>query len=306
MRAPVIVVGGEALIDLVPVGTDNGDPVLAARPGGGPFNVAMGAARLGCVVSMLTRLSTDAFGQTLLAGLRAAGVRTDLVQRGPEPTSLAVAGIGEDGSAEYGFYVEGTADRLVRAPAALPPGTSAFVAGTLGMVLEPGASAYETLLRRAHAAQVLTVLDPNIRPDLIADAGAYRARFRSWLSTVDILKLSADDAEWLGGDVPDWLAAGPSAVVLTLGGQGIEAHTAAGSIKVPPVPVTVADTVGAGDTVLATLLYGLDRRTALSREAVRALDEQAWQALLADCAAAAAWTCARTGAQSPSVAQLHA
>nr|WP_133850178.1 carbohydrate kinase [Labedaea rhizosphaerae] len=300
----MIVVGGEALIDMVPVGTDNGDPAFAARPGGGPFNVAVGAARLGCPVSMLTRLSTDAFGEKLLAGLRSAGVHTDLVQRGPEATSLAVTGIGDDGSAEYRFYVDGTADRLVRAPA-LPPGTSAFVAGTLGMVLEPGASAYEALLRRAHTDRALTVLDPNIRPDLIADPDAYRARFWSWLSTVDILKLSAEDAEWLGGDVRGWLAAGPSAVVLTLGGQGLEAVTAAATIKAPPVPVTVADTVGAGDTVLATLLYGLHERDALRRDAVRALDEQTWRAVLDDCAAAAAWTCARTGAQSPTVAQLR-
>lgn len=302
----MIVVGGEALIDLVPVGSDNGDPAFAARPGGGPFNVAVGAARLGCTVSMLTRLSTDAFGERLLAGLRSAGVRTDLVQRGPEPTTLAVAGIGDDGSAVYTFYVDGTADRFVQAPAALPAGTSAFVAGTNGMVLEPGASAYEALLRRAHAEHVLTVLDPNVRPDLIADPDAYRARFRSWLPAVDVLKLSEQDAQWLGGDVRDWLAAGPSAVVLTLGEQGIEAHTTDGAIKAPSVPVAVADTVGAGDTVLATVLYGLDKRDALSREAVRGLDEPTWRAVLDDCAAAAAWTCARTGAQSPSVAQLRA
>lgn len=305
MRALVIVVAGEALIDLVPVGTDHGDPTFAARPGGGPFNVAVGAARLGCAVSMLTRLSTDAFGETLLAGLRSAGVHTDLVQRGPEPTSLAVAGIGADGSADYAFHVDGTADRLVEAPAAFPT-DAAFVVGTLGLVLEPGATAYEALLHRAHAAGALTVLDPNIRPGLIADADAYRARFRTWLASVDVLKLSADDGAWLGEDVRGWLAAGPSVVVVTRGGQGMEAHTPAGTIKVAPAPVTVVDTVGAGDTALAALLSGLHQRGALDRDALRALDGATWHEVLADCAAAAAWTCARAGAGAPSRAQLRA
>lgn len=124
----MIVVAGEALIDLVPQGvpTDGGPvtelPALAPRLGGGPYNTAVALGRLGSSVAFCSRVSRDAFGEALLGGLRAAGVDVSPVQRGDEPTTLAVASIGADGSAGYSFYVEGTADRLFAVPEALPHG----------------------------------------------------------------------------------------------------------------------------------------------------------------------------------------
>lgn len=214
----MIVVGGEALIDLVPVAEPPG--ALLPRPGGGPYNTALALGRLGAEVAFCSRVSADGFGTSLLAGLRAAGVDLSLVQRGAEPTTLAVPSLAPDGSAAYGFYVEGTADRLFQLPPALPAGVRALALGTCSLVLEPGASAYEALLRRESGRGLLTLLDPNIRPALIADPAAYRARFLSWLPYVGVLKLSQEDAAWLGGRVGDWLAAGPAAVVLTRGAGG--------------------------------------------------------------------------------------
>lgn len=74
----------------------------------------------GAPCSFLSRISVDAFGDALLLRLRESDVGTDLVQRGPEPTSLAVVALACDGSARYSFYTDGTADRLVRDPGALP------------------------------------------------------------------------------------------------------------------------------------------------------------------------------------------
>ena len=180
---PVIVVAGEALIDLVPQGTRPRAPLPALLPrrGGGPYNTAVALGRLGSPAAFCSRVSTDAFGEALLDGLRGGGVDTSLVQRGAEPTTLAVADIGAGRSAGYGFYVEGTADRLFTLPPALPAAARALSLGTCSLVLEPGASAYESLLRREAGAGVFTALDPNIRAGLIPDADAYRARFRSWL-----------------------------------------------------------------------------------------------------------------------------
>src|SRR5262245_52384471 len=109
----MIVVGGEALIDLVPeLSTmDNMLALLRPFPGGGPYNVAITVGRLEAPVRFLSRLSTDGFGEALLRRLYQSGVDTSLIQRGDEPTTLAVAGIGPDGSARYSFHVEGTADR---------------------------------------------------------------------------------------------------------------------------------------------------------------------------------------------------
>ncbi|MFF5443767.1 carbohydrate kinase [Streptomyces sp. NPDC012888] len=288
----MIVVAGEALMDLVPVAEPPG--ALLPRPGGGPYNTALALGRLGAEVAFCSRMSTDGFGDALLAGLRAAGVDLSLVRRGPEPTALAVPSLRPDGSAVYGFYVEGTADRLFSLPGALPPAARALALGTCSLVLEPGATAYEALLHREAGRGMITLLDPNIRPALIGDPRAYRSRFRSWLPSVSVLKLSEEDAEWLGGRPEDWLAAGAGAVVLTRGADGLAVRTREGAEHtVPAVRVPVADTIGAGDTVNAALLHRLCRPGPVD-----------WPDALAYAARAAALTCTRPGAQPPFAAEL--
>jgi len=294
VSATRIVVGGEALVDLVPTG----DATLQPRLGGGPLNVAVTAGRLGAPVAFLSRVSTDAFGDAILGRLTESGVDAALVQRGPEPTTLAVVALGEGGAARYSFYTEGTADRLVADPGPLP-GADAVSLGTLSLVLEPGASVYEAVLHREAAAGRLTVLDPNIRPALVPDTAAYRARFRTWLPSVGLLKLSEDDADWLGGGVRSWLEAGVTAVVLTLGDAGLEVWTAAHRVHVCAPEVPVVDTIGAGDTVHGALLAWLHATGALSRRALAALDAPAWTEALHFAARAAAITVSRAGADPP-------
>ncbi|MFE0456158.1 carbohydrate kinase [Streptomyces sp. NPDC058914] len=300
----MIVVAGEALIDLVPQGPG---ALAALQPalGGGPYNTAVALGRLGSPTAFCSRTSHDAFGEALLDGLREAGVEVSAVQRGPEPTTLAVATIDGNGSAAYSFYVEGTADRLFTVPADLPAGTRAVSFGTCSLVLEPGASAYEKLMRSAAAQGLFTALDPNIRPGLIPDADAYRARFRSWLPSVSLLKLSEEDARWLGGTPREWLSAGPSAVVITHGGDGLTAFTQDGAVyPVPGEKVDVVDTIGAGDTVNAALLHGLSALDALSPATLAGLGREGWERLLRYAARAAAITCSRAGAEPPYAAEV--
>ncbi|MEU8453575.1 carbohydrate kinase family protein [Streptomyces griseoaurantiacus] len=304
----MIVVAGEALIDLVPQGA-GALAALTPALGGGPYNTAVALGRLGSPTAFCSRVSRDPFGEALLERLLESGVDVSAVQRGPEPTSLAVATLDEGGSAAYSFYVEGTADRLFTVPQGLPEGTRAVSFGTCSLVLEPGASAYEELLREASGRGLFTALDPNVRTGLIADPDAYRARFRSWLPSVTLLKLSAEDAEWLGGTPREWLEAGPAAVVVTHGGDGLTAFVrepgGVDSVYVAPgEKVDVVDTIGAGDTVNAALLHGLAARDALSTAALTGLGPEGWQRLLRFAARAAAVTCSRAGAEPPYAAEL--
>lgn len=312
----VIVVGGEALVDLVPVAGERGAlrPLLP-RPGGGPYNTAVAVGRLGAPVAFLSRVSTDGFGDAVVDRLRDSRVRTDLVQRGPEPTTLAVVTLADDGSARYSFHVQGTADRLVADPGPLPDDVTMLSLGTLSLLLEPGASVYETVLRREAARGRLTVLDPNIRAGLIDDPAAYRARFTSWLPDIGVLKVSEDDARWLGELPPDgdvaplvaaWLAAGVTAVVLTRGGAGLTAVTADLRVDVPAAPARVVDTIGAGDTVHAAVLVWLHGRDVRSAGDVAKLDRAAWTDGLGFAARAAAVTVSRVGAEPPFRAELDA
>lgn len=301
----MIVVAGEALIDLVPQGTG---ALAGLKPalGGGPYNTAVALGRLGTRTAFCSRVSYDAFGEALLDGLREAGVDVSVVQRGVEPTTLAVATIDGRGSAAYSFYVEGTADRLFSAPPELPAGTRAVSFGTCSLVLEPGASAYEELMRSAAAQGVFTALDPNIRSGLIPDPDAYRARFKSWLPSVSLLKLSEEDALWLGGTPREWLALGPAAVVITQGGDGLTVFTRDGAVhSVPGEKVDVVDTIGAGDTVNAALLHSLSTQDALSAAALEGLGATGWARLLRFAARAAAITCSRAGAEPPYASELE-
>lgn len=291
----VILVGGEALVDLVP----GPGGTLLPRLGGGPFTVAVALGRLGAEVGLLARVSTDAFGAAQVRRLAEAGVHTGLVQRGGEPTALAVASVGADGSASYTFYLAGTAAAAFADPGPLPPAVLSL--GSLGLVIEPAAAAYEAVLRREAAAGRLVALDPNVRPALIEDAGAWRERFEGWLPGVGLLKLSTEDAAWLapGTRPPDavarWLRRGPRAVVLTAGSGGLTVYTRSGpSVHVPAAPVVVADTIGAGDTVQAALLARLQGVADLD-----ALPEPAWREVLDFAARAAAVTCSRSGADPP-------
>lgn len=308
----MIVVGGEALVDLVPgeSNPDSGVRPLWPRLGGGPYNVALAAGRLDAPVSFLSRVSNDRFGVALLKRLEESSVDVSMVQRGAEPTTLAVVALDETGSAHYTFYTEGTADRLVNDPGPLPESTFALSLGTLGMVLEPGATAYESLLRRAAADGVLTALDPNIREALIVDAAAYRARFASWLPHVRLLKLSVEDAAWLAGGADpvaaarSWLDTGVHAVVLTRGGDGLSVLTAGGiDVTMPTAPATLVDTIGAGDTVQGALLAWLHQRGAGD---LTVLDEADWRQALRYAARAAAVTVSRSGAEPPWTAELTA
>ena len=177
MSAAPIVVGGEALYDLVAGPGDDAD-TLTGHAGGGPFNVARTIGRLRQPVAFLGRLSTDRLGATHARMLTEDGVGLECVVRSDDPTTLALASVDDDGVASYGFYTAATAAAGLTpqaALAALPQHVAALHVGTLGLVLEPLASAMEAVVERL-AGRTMVVVDPNCRPQAIADPAPYRAR----------------------------------------------------------------------------------------------------------------------------------
>ena len=185
----MILVGGEALYDLVLQGP--GDD-LQGHPGGGPFNTARTVGRLAQPVAYLGRLSSDRFGRRLEAILADDGVGLDCVVRTDEPTTLALAEVDDAGVARYRFYERGTAAPGLTPEAALevlPPAVDILHVGTLGLALEPVASALEAVVERV-TARALVAVDPNCRPWVIADAADYRARLDRVLARTHLLQLS--------------------------------------------------------------------------------------------------------------------
>ncbi len=305
----MIVVCGEALIDLVPLGVDGG---YSARPGGSPANVAVGLGRLGVPVQLLSRLAADPLGRRLAAHVRAAHVDTSLSAVSAAPTTLAVVTLDDDGKAEYAFYVDGAADggwRVEDLPAALPDGAPLHVSGSLALAVPSMGDAVQALLVRERGRRVLA-LDPNVRPRLARDEQALRARLDAWLPLVDLVKVSSDDLAWLAPGVPveevaaDWRSRGPALVVVTRGEDGVHARTAGGATDLPGPDVDVVDTVGAGDAFMAGLLCALLADGDLAPVALPALDPQALRAALAFAQRVAALTCTRVGADPPWRAEL--
>lgn len=307
----MIVVCGEALVDLVPVAA--GGP-YAARPGGSPANVAVGLGRLGHEVALLARLSTDPFGRLLRDHLSASSVDLAAAVAAPEPTTLAVVSLDEAGQADYAFYVAGAADGgwdLAQLPAALPDGAALHVSGSLALAVPSMGDALEALLERERGRRVLA-LDPNVRPLLVSDGPALRARLDRWLALVDLVKVSDEDLAWLAPGEPveeiarRWRARGPAVVVVTRGGKGVHALGPAGAVDLPARPVEVADTVGAGDSFMGGLLAALAERGLLGRAALDALEEADLVATLGFAAEVAAVTCSRPGADPPWRSELPA
>lgn len=306
----MIVVSGEALMDVFAAGDTPAGVMLDARIGGSPLNVAIGLARLAQPVAFFGALSSGFLGDRLLAALRAEGVDTACTARLDAPTTLGLVGLSASGVPSYAFYGAGAADRLLPLSAlASVPAAPAYHFGSFAMVVEPVAATQRALVEREFQRSVIAY-DPNIRLNVEPDLARWRDTLAWMLPRTQLLKVSDEDLGLLypGADIAQlasvWLAAGVALVIVTRGAQGASAWTAAHQIEAQPVAVKVVDTVGAGDTFQAALLACLAERGLLSREALRSLSAEALGAALRFATRAAAIACSRRGADLPRRAEL--
>ena len=307
----MLIVCGEALLDVFAAGDTATGMALEARVGGSPFNLAVGLARLGQPVAFFSAVSTGFMGERLMRTLRDEGVNTSAVLRTDAPTTLSVVGLDAAGVPSYAFYGERGADRQLplAALASVPGGITAINVGSYATVVEPIASTLRALVEREHGG-ALIAYDPNIRLNVEPDLQRWRDQLAWMLPRTHLLKISDEDLGLLEPGVsPDAfahlaLAQGVKAVVVTRGAEGAVAWTAQVRASTPPVPVTVIDTVGAGDTFQAALLTWLAEHGALSADALGALTATQLQHALAFAARAAAITCSRRGADMPRRSEL--
>lgn len=297
---------GEALIDMLPRTSTQGEACFAPYAGGAVFNTAIALGRLGAPSAFFSGVSNDMLGEILADTLTASRVDTRYLARSDRPTTVAFVKL-VNGQATYAFYDEATAGRMlaeVDLPE-LPAGVSTLFLGGISLVNDPAASTYEALQARECGTRV-TMVDPNIRPGFIAGKEvAYRSRIGRMLARADIVKLSDEDLHWLEGqgDLTELargiLARGPKVVFITEGAKGARAVTMTQDIFVAAQKVAVVDTVGAGDTFNAGVLAALHQAGALTKAGIAALSDSTLSEALSLGTRAAAVTVSRAGANPP-------
>jgi fructokinase len=285
-----ILVVGEALVDIV-----YGREIV----GGSPANVALGLGRMGADVEFLTAIADDARGARISAHLDASGVRVLPASRTLVRTSTARVQLNEDGGAEYDFDISWMLPGIVQSD------HDVLHVGSIACFLEPGASTLVRMLSDLRPLGAWVSFDPNIRPALL-DGVDVTGRVEQIAAVARVVKLSDEDARAIypGLTLPEvatWLLGlGPELVVITRGGEGMLLVSPHHTVTVAAPRVPVVDTVGAGDTVMAALLAHL---TCTERWSFSAAD---LSELGNFCAAAAAITVRRAGADLPTDAEVAA
>lgn len=309
----MILVCGEALIDLFVSAPGQLEMSARAVAGGSPFNVAIGLARLGVRTAFFGGISRDHFGAFLADRLSREGVEDGFLVRTDRLSTISIVATTDDGQPNYTFHGEGAADRsllLAHLPSVLPDDIQALTF-SYSMAVEPVGTTFAALAQREHRRRVISV-DPNVRPAAVGDKQSWAAAAERFYRMATVIKASDEDVRiaWGGRlSIADaaayWLTCGARLVVVTEGVRGATAFTAAGSVSVPGRSVVVRDTVGAGDTFHAALLAQLAKTGRLHPQAIAALDLSAIRELLAYATIAAAITVSRDGADLPTATDIE-
>ena len=303
----MILVGGENLMDMIQVDNHDQNALFKAIPGGSPYNLALAAGRQGVRVGYVTPISEDSNGDQLVANLLGSNVQL-LGPRVPEPTSLAMVNI-EGGTPSYAFYREGTAERLVnlhKLTKNLTDDVAILHIGSLALTGGSDALVWEEFLGKAMDRGIKVSLDPNVRPSLVAEPDVYRQRIKRLMTKVDILKLSDEDLLWLFNENTDESSAlselraiaNAELLILTRGSKG---SSICHNDKWHPAPAysvdKLSDTVGAGDTFMASVLVWLIKNENMKRLGVLELKEK--QDLQYYAGKAASLSCKKQGCNPP-------
>ena len=304
MTAEVLVIG-EALIDIViPL---DGEP--AEHVGGSPANVAIGLSRLGHPTRLATHIGTDPRGARIaeLMAAESVGLSSDSITA--ERTPTAAATLDAAGVATYQFDLDW---RLEPERVSLPAGGHVHT-GSIAATLSPGGAAVAAMVAAARE-QATVSYDPNARPSLMGDPAEARVVIEALISQSDVVKASDEDAAWLYPGTPvvevlqNWAALGPAVCAITQGGAEAVVLVAGQVHRLPTLPTTVVDTVGAGDSFMAGLISGLLDAGLLGGQPARArLYAATWDDVLPAvqrALACAAITVSRAGANPPTRAEL--
>ncbi len=304
----MILCGGDALIDFVPV-TRDGEEAFVPKPGGAVLNTATALARLGQEVTFLGGVSTDLFGDQLIRHMEREGIETAHVTRTPHDSTLAFVTLA-GGEARYAFYDDTSAGRRWTGVDQVPNANCLHIA-SVTLIADPSASAYAELAERVSPSMVVS-LDPNCRPTLIRDREPYAERIKRIAKVSHIVRFSDEDFEYLYPNTAeatvaqDLLNGMSKLILISRGPSGATAYWHGGRINMDALPVALADSIGAGDTFHAGVLAALERVGKLTHDGLANLDQRMVEDALWFASTAAALNCEKLGCNPPDLAEVEA
>ena len=270
-----VVIGsiGELLVEFVCSEKDGGNlrpaPYVGPFPSGAPGIFIDQAARIarafGGRAMFAGAVGEDAFGRVILHRLREGGVDPGLIRviQGV-PTGTAHVSYNTNGSRDFVFNIAHSA--AAHLPA-LDEITAGFLAAGItvlhisgSMLGDPAMRATGLALCEALAARGVAIsIDPNIRSELITDAGYLETVHKIIALASYVLPSDADaDLLFAGETFAQWsarLLQGPAqVVVLKRGDLGCMGRDRSQTLTLPAHPVTVIDPTGAGDCFCATFV----------------------------------------------------
>ena len=245
--------------------------------GGSVANTACAIARLDVPVLFAGTCGLDAYGQMLKRGLEREGVDTSLLWMEPDkPTQLVLLVLNEQGDRTAFACPAHLGSQHSILPDQIPADIVERISWlhVTGMMLreDPAASTQLDLMRRCREAGVPVSFDINVRVEALQnELFAKNLGLAKELADY-ILGSSFDEIPLLAGErdaelAAQKLAAHGAAVISRSGDQGADLFRNGTRIHAPAFPVTVADTVGAGDTFdgafIAAKLSGLSDADAM-------------------------------------------
>jgi fructokinase len=310
----MIICAGESLIDMVSFATEKGEVQYSPHFGGGALNSAIALGRLGAETYYCGAISNDTFGGLIEDYYRDSKVQEDFIIKTSRPTTLAYADV-TDGVAKYTFVDERSAGRLIDKNSLKPfvnkiKNAKALLVGGISLQAEPSGTSWQWVVEQV-AGHCVIYFDANIRPNFIEDKAKYLKRFEQLAVKADIIKISEEDLNFLNGEQDfeevssKWLEKGIKLIVLTLGEKGVKVIYGGGKeISVGVEPVRVIDTIGAGDSFNAGLLFHLDKQKMLDREKLASIDTSTLKKALIFANQVASFTVTQKGANPPWLHQI--
>src|ERR1700680_3704898 len=304
---------GDALIDFLPVKSIDGRDAIVPVVGGACLNIAVGMARLGAPDGFVGGISNDLFGRMIADHAFASQVDLRYATRSDHQTTLAFVRT-ISGEPQYAFYDEQTASRnwSYRRGSIPFDEIEAIHVGSTSLVDDKGAVEVLAMVEDARGSVTIS-FDPNCRPNLVRHKARYLDRMNAFAATADIVRMSDVDFDFLyggsdyAGRAKSIIEAGASLVVVTRGIKGAQAwHKEAGVVEVQAPTVDVVDTIGAGDSFQAALLFALRAIGRIGTQALAQTNSEELGRVLSFAAMCSASPWRRPGADPPRRSEVGA